>query len=215
VDQETSFLITIGGFCAQVFMLAAFYYATFRRLFLNPTSNNLLMIVLLLVFFQIGYPITWIWGWINCQARKTAWVMTFWTLANGVFFLQIAAISSSTDQSGSEVGISLLATLAIAGLTLWGLVPFFRIDERMRNMVQDPTEKRIADFVTLGKDTLPEVEMLLTDDFQPTRLVAIECLSKLGSAARSLLEKASHDADPVIADAAQDALEKLDTGTAA
>lgn len=208
MNAEDAFMYSMCGVLAQILMCTAFYYAAFRRLFMNPTSNNVFVILLFLVFFQIGYPITWIWGWVNCRTRQTAWLMTFWTIANTLMVLEFFVISSSSNSSDGEVGITILGTLLMSGITLWGLIPFFRVDERMRQMVQDPTPERIQSFVALGKDILPELEMLLADNYEPTRLVAIECLSKLGANARPILEKASHDEDSVIAHAAQNALLK-------
>lgn len=207
MSPEIEFYIIIGGMVAQIMMLTAFYFVAFRRLFLNPISN-VIPIVLFLIFFQLGYPITMIWGWVQSGAKPIRRFMTFWTVATA---LMVLGCMMQADSPSVNVISSLIATCGIAVLTMQGLVPFFILEERLRNLQHDPQPRRIADCVALGPAIIPDLQRLLHDDYQPTRLAAVECLSQMGNPAITALSTVIDDADPQVANAAREAIGRNST----
>ena len=141
-------------------------------------------------------------------------LMSFWTAAMGLFVLESVAISNFSGPSEGIAGAfaSLLSTCALAGTIAWGLVPFFRLDERVRKLMVEPNHKHIADLVALGPRILSELPLILASNYQLTRLAAVECLARLGEDARPLLIDLSSDRDPEVADAARFAIQQLPTG---
>lgn len=206
--SDLLFVLGMGGFCILFIVHAAFYFAAFRRVFCPPGGNNLLQTLLFLVFFNLGFPVVFIAGWIKSRAQSLVPVMMSWTLSLVISVVaMIVAITLGDDQSAGLVIAGSAAVVAV--MALWTLIPFFRLEDRIRSLVRDPSDEHIARVVALGSVVLPQLRRLLANPYAPTREAAVACLARMGPDAVPLLQSAMSDEDSNVRAAAQSTIEHV------
>lgn len=208
--SDLVFTIAIGGLCIQIAVLAAFYYAAFRRLFCPPDRNNFLPTLLFLLLFKVGFPIVFVAGWVKCHSRMLTSVMSSWTLTILVVAgcgIVISLIDN--DHEEWQAAVSAIGSCVAALLCLWTLLPFFRVDDRIRSLCRDPTDANVARVVSLGPIALPHLRRLLGNQYVPLRQAVVACLEGIGSDACPLLEEAKFDEDPKVQSAAICAIDRI------
>ncbi len=202
--SESQFLIFISCFITQILICYAYFFAAIRRMFISPSSAN--MLVLLIPFIGIpGYFLVFLWGWIKNGHHQLTRLMTGWTLTLVLMVIE-AMLISRLEKTAMEPVVLIGTMTLLFALLMIILVPFLRSDERMRALVRDPNVDGVNRLCSLGPQILPLLKYMLSDEYQPTRLSAINCLSELGEAGIPLLQVSTLDADPVVASAAKDAL---------
>lgn len=206
--NELSFLLGMAGFCIHFIVHAAFYFAAFRRVFCPPGGNSLLPTVLFLVFFNLGFPVVFIAGWIKSRSQALTQVMISWTLSLVVTVVAMAVVINLSDEQGGAIVLAGAAAI-VAVLALRTLIPFFRLEDRIRSLVRDPSEQHIARVVALGPVVMPQLKQLLANQYAPTREAAVACLARMGPDAVSLLRSATSDEDADVRAAAQAAMERV------
>lgn len=208
--SDLYFFGAIGGVCAQIVMLFAFYYAVFRRLFCPPEANNFLPTLLFFLLFKLGYPIVFILGWVKSRSKGTARVMTFWSLAMlatggccvSLYFLENKSLAL-------QAIVSIFWTSIVAALSIVSLRPHFRLDDRIRTLVRNPTDANVHRILALGNSAVPELRLLLDDPYGPTREAAVRCLCGIGPVALPILERLLNDEDSRVRSNAAEAIERF------
>ncbi len=202
--SEFQFLIFISCFITQILICYAYFFAAIRRMFISPSSANPLVLLIPLIGIP-GYFLVFIWGWIKSGRHQLTRLMTGWTSTLMLMVMQ-GMLLSSLGKVALEPVVLTGTTVLLIALLIIILVPFLRSDERMRALIRDPNMEGVNRLCALGPQILPLLKYMLSDEYQPTRLSAIDCLSELGEAGIPLLQVSTLDADPVVASAAKNAL---------
>lgn len=211
--SDAMFYAIIGGACAQIAMLAAFYYAVFRQLFRPPDRTNFLPTLLFLMFFQIGFPIMFVVGWFKCRTHGLVRVMGFWSLALLVTVICFVTMSwlDGNQSEWKQAVVSVCATLMTAFLGAFGLIPHFRLDDRLRSLVRNPNDTNIERVVALGPVALPHLNRLLGSEYAPVREAIVICLGHMGTNAIPMLQAALADEDANVSAAAASAIKRIES----
>ncbi|HCS50510.1 hypothetical protein [Rubinisphaera sp.] len=211
MNDETVFLIVIGPLVFQILILFLYYFAALRRLFIPPTPSNILVIGIVLIGLP-GYALIYLWGWIRHQKMHMTQLMIAWTLVFAIFVLE-SILLSNIERTASvwlNVAIPFLGFVILSWLTIWMLIPFLRADERMRALMRESSLKNIQRLAKMGKQAIPNIKLMLDDDYQQYRLDAIECLARMGATGVPYLEKISNDGNSVESNTAENLLKELE-----
>ncbi|MDB5347328.1 MAG: hypothetical protein JWP89_5705 [Schlesneria sp.] len=214
--SDAIFFLALGLVLIQAFILAAFYFTAYQRLFFTLGATNAVPFVLFLVFFNIGYLIAFIAGWARCDARQLGRVMVFWTFEMFVVVGEVSLLANMPS-NGSELPqlvLSIIITAVMLSLCIAGLKEAYRVDGRLRMVVNDPTDANIKCVAELGTTMLPHVERLLENPYAPIRVIAVKCLGQMGTLGIALLQSSLEDEDQAVVTQADKLLAQVQQQTA-
>lgn len=193
--SDSIFYLTMAAMCLQVLVLVAFYFKAYQRLFFTSGTSNLIPMLLFLLFFKLGYPITYIAGWARCASLGLPRIMIFWTLEMIIMVGEMTVLLNiPSDRSGMlDVIISIASAIIMSLLGIAGLKAEYQLDRCVRMALTEPTEENIQRVAALGPIVLPYLERLLSSQFAPIRLIAVRCLGSMGPPAIPLLQSSLTD----------------------
>jgi len=210
MDEGTRFLIAAIMIVISILIILLFYFAALRRLFIPPTPS----LAFVLAIFLIGSPgilLVYIWGWIQHRSMRLTQLMIAWTIAIGVFVGQIVALNLLDGRIPQTLALAIraIALFFICLLAVHTLIPFLRADERMRALMRNSSLKNIKSLAELKDQAIPNLRLMLEDEYVPYRLDAIDCLARIGPSAIPILKEVSNQGDTEEAIAAQSVLTDL------
>jgi len=137
--------------------------------------------------------------------------MIAWTIAIGVFVGQIVALNLLDGRIPQTLALAIraIALFFICLLAVHTLIPFLRADERMRALMRNSSLKNIKSLAELKDQAIPNLRLMLEDEYVPYRLDAIDCLARIGPSAIPILKEVSNQGDTEEAIAAQSVLTDL------
>jgi len=211
LNKETEFLIALIPVTIQFLILFAFYFAVLRRLFIPPTPSNVLVLAIVLIGIP-GFPLVFIWGWLRHKRLRMTQLMASWTLAIVVFVLSMAVLAEIEKMAPLWVTISLpvISMLILAAIAFYTLIPFLRADECMRSLMRESSPQRIAALASLRAQAIPNIQLMLEDDYSEYRLDGVECLAIMGPVGVPLLHEIAKGRDSQLATYAKAALEGIE-----
>lgn len=214
MNEETEFMLAFGPVIIQILILFAFYFAALRRLFIPPTPSNVLVLAIVLIGIP-GFLLVFLWGWIRHKRMCMTQLMTAWTLALVVFVISMVVLVNVENEAPQWVTVTIpvLSMLILGVVAIRRLIPFLRADERMRALMRESSAERIARLASLGTLALPNIQLMLEDDYSQYRLDGVECLTIMGPIGIPLLRDLTKSGDSQMAASAKTALEVTDSTT--